>query len=236
MYGGDLPSSQSTSTSRPGEDQSRFSSGSPDSSKPSSQSDDDPARAVENQHLSVNDSHSSHGASRSSSGTHQQRSLPSSRLEVQLPYMSRKRRAEYRRIEDPESPLQSERSSPASSPVPPPSEPRTPPPRPRPDLTRFVYGGGVVTPVKRPANDKRPKPKGPTRAEKVRKRSTFLKAAIRANEQRAEAREELGARAQPSVPVAGTGGGADDDHDEDVSMVPIHPSFLAEYGVDVVMG
>lgn len=236
MYGGDLPSSQSTSTSWPGEDESRSSRGNTDSSKPSSQSDNDSARAVENQHQSVNDSHSSHGGSRSSSGTHQQRSLPPSQLEVQLPYMSRKRRAEFRRIEDPESPLQSERSSPASSPVPPSSEPRTPPPRPRPDLTRFVYGGGVVTPAKRPGIEKPPKPKGPTRAEKVRKRSTFLKAAIRANEQRAEAREELGARAQSSVPVSGSGGGADDDHDEDVSMVPVHPRFLAQYGHDVVMG
>lgn len=41
MYGGDLPSYQSTSISRPGEDESRSSRGNPDSSKPSSQSDDD---------------------------------------------------------------------------------------------------------------------------------------------------------------------------------------------------
>lgn len=59
-----------------------------------------------------------------------------------------------------------------------------------------------------------------------------MKAAIRANEQRAEAQEELGARAQPSVPIAGTGGGVDDDDGGDVSMVPVHPSFLAEYGHD----
>lgn len=230
MYGGDLPSYQSTSISRPGEDESRSSRGNPDSSKPSSQSDDDAARAVENQHQSVNDSHSSHGASRSSSATYLQR------LQVELPQMNPKRREEYRRIEGPESPRQSERSSPAPVPVPPPSEPNTPPPRPRPDLKRFVYGGGVVTPAKRPANEKARKPKGPTRAEKARRKSTFLKARERAERQAGKVQNGLEVEPQTTVPAPGTGGGVDEDDDDDVSMVPVHPSFLAKYGVDVVMG
>jgi len=98
-----------------------------------------------------------------------------------------------------------------------------------------MYGGGVVTPAKRPTKETTRKPKGPTRAEKARKKSTFLKARERAERQTGQVTNGLEAKAQTPVPAPNTGDGAVDD-DDDASMVPVHPSFLAECGLDVVMG
>lgn len=244
MYGGDLPSHQSTWMSGPREDESGSVRDEPEPSDPGSQSDDNEIRAVENQRLSEDDSRSSDGPSRPPSTTHLQRSVSSSRLEVQLPQMNPERRKEYRRVEsEPETPRQlslafwSGPSSPASSPAPAPVSRQytTPTRRTLPNLKRFMYGGGVVTPAKRRTREKTRRPKGLTRVEKARKKSTFLKARGRAERQGGKGQNGLDVEPRTPVPVPGTGGGADDDDDEDVFTVPIHPGLLAEYGHDVVM-
>ncbi|KAK0738272.1 hypothetical protein B0T18DRAFT_394590 [Schizothecium vesticola] len=229
-YGGLLPFNHPTTISRPREDESGSVCVNPKSSNPSSRSNDEAVRTVKSQ-SSENDSRSCNSPSPSPSTAHLRRSLPSSQLQVRLGYIDPKTRAEYRRIEDhPESPRQSELSPPAPAP----EEHNTPPPR-SPNLKRFMYGGGVVTPTKRYTNEKTRKPKGPTKAERARRKSTFLKARERAEKQGGKVQNGLELKAQTPVPVTGTEGGADDD-DDDAYMVPVHPSFLAECGLDVVMG
>jgi hypothetical protein len=99
-----------------------------------------------------------------------------------------------------------------------------------------MYGGGVVTPAKRPTRETSRKPKGPSRAERARRKSTFLKARERAERQGGKVQNRLQVKNQTSVPAPDTGDGAVSDDDGDVSGLPIHPRFLAEYGLDVVMG